>query len=186
MPESSNTTHCLLCATKLVKNGRTAAGTQRWQCPHCKASSVRKRNDVTRKHQLDKFLTWLLGKHSQAETDGLTGRSLRDQTGWCWNITPRLPTVTIPPKYVLIDGTYIGSWCLLIATDEQHTPLAWQWCSAESQAAWEALQRQVPAPLVVIWGLVHVEVTTVSGSECDLCQVSGFVESVLVGLGQSK
>lgn len=150
MPKTSNTNRCLLCETKLVKNGRTTAGTQRWLCPNCKTSSVRKRDDVTRKHQLQQFLTWLLGKHSQAETDGLTGRSFRDRTAWCWNIFPSLPTVTIPPKYVMIDGTYIGSWCLLIATDEHHTPLAWQWCSAESQAAWEALLEQIPAPLVVI------------------------------------
>ncbi|QIM16341.1 hypothetical protein G7067_07755 [Leucobacter insecticola] len=51
---------------------------------------------------------------------------------------------------MIIDGTYIGSWCLLIATDEHQIPLAWQWCSTESQAAWEALLRQIPAPLVVI------------------------------------
>jgi len=50
----------------------------------------------------------------------------------------------------MIDGTYLGSWCLLIATDEHHTPLAWQWCSVESQAAWTALLQQLPAPLVVI------------------------------------
>ena len=150
MPKSSNTTRCLLCDSTLVKNGRTAAGTQRWLCPTCKASSVRRRDDVTRKHQLQQFLTWLLGKLSQAETDCLTGRSFRHQTAWCWRVTPRLPAVTIPPKYVMIDGTYIGDWCLLIATDEHHTPLAWQWCSTESQAAWEALLRQIPAPLVVI------------------------------------
>lgn len=150
MPKTSNTTHCLICNTALVKNGKTAAGTQRWLCPICKASSVRKRGDVTRKHQLSRFLTWLLGKLSQAETDGLTGRSFRDQTAWCWRVTPRLPPVTIPPIYVMIDGTYIGSWCLLIATDEHQKPLAWQWCSTESQAAWEALLKQVPAPLVVI------------------------------------
>ena len=41
-------------------------------------------------------------------------------------------------------------WCLLVATDDYQTPLAWQWCSTESQAAWEALLRKVPAPLVVI------------------------------------
>ena len=133
-----------------MKNGKTAAGTQRWLCPNCKASSVRKRGDVTRKHQLNTFLTWLLGKQSQAETDGLTGRSFRDQTAWCWNIAPTLPKVEDPPKYVMIDGTYLGSWCLLIATDEHHTPLAKQWCSTESQAAWEALLKQIPAPLVVI------------------------------------
>ncbi|QIM15521.1 IS1249 family transposase [Leucobacter insecticola] len=151
MPKPSNTTSCLLCTIKLVKNGKTAAGTQRWKCPSCGASTSRKRDDVTRKHQLDRFFTWLLGKHSQPEITGTqTGRSFRRKAAWCWRITPRLPTVTLPPKYVIIDGTYIGSWCLLIATEEHQIPLAWQWCSTESQAAWEALLRQIPAPLVVI------------------------------------
>lgn len=151
MPESSNSTRCLLCNTKLVKNGKTAAGTQRWLCPHCRASSTRKRPDLIKTRELDTFLTWLLGKNSQTQAAGHRSRStFHRHTSWCWQITPQLPRVAAPPKYVMIDGTYIGSWCLLIATDEHHTPLAWQWCSTESQAAWEALLRQVPAPLVAI------------------------------------
>ena len=107
--------------------------------------------DVTRRHQLNTFLAWLLGKNSQTQAAGNHHRAtFHRRTAWCWNITPRLPSITIPPKYVMIDGTYIGDWCLLIATDEHNTPLAWQWCSTESQAAWEALLRKVPAPLVVI------------------------------------
>lgn len=134
-----------------MKNGKTAAGTQRWKCPACGASSTRKRSDITHKHQRDTFLTWLLGKHSQTEAAGRQHRStFHRHTAWCWNITPHLPTIEIPPRYVMIDGTYIGTWCLLIATDEHHTPIAWQWASGESQAAWAALLRQVPAPLVVI------------------------------------
>ena len=141
----------MLCDLPLVKNGRNTAGNQRWRCQNCGASSVRKRPDLTRQHQLHSFLKWLLGKQSQPEiTRTQTGRSFRRNIAWCWNITPELPKVTIPPKYVIIDGTYIGSWCLLIATDEHQIPLAWQWCSTESQAAWEALLRQIPAPLVVV------------------------------------
>jgi len=140
----------MVCNSKLVKNGRTAAGNQRWKCPSCGASSTRKRADVTRRAQLDRFLHWLLGKQSQAETDGLTGRSFRDQVKWCWHITPTLPLVTKPPKVVIIDGTYLADYGLLIAVNEQQTPLAWQWCSNESEAAWAALLRQIPAPEVVV------------------------------------
>ncbi len=117
----------------------------------CGASSTRKREDVTRKHQLEKFLAWLLGKNSQTQSAGKQHRSTFSRhTAWCWRVSPELPKVTIPPKYVIIDGTYIGSWCLLIATDERQIPLAWQWCATESQAAWEALLKQIPAPLVVV------------------------------------
>lgn len=133
-----------------MKNGKTAAGTQRWKCPNCGVSSSRKRGDVTSKAQLEQFLHWLLGKRSQAETDGLTGRSFRDQIAWCWRIRPTLPPVTIPPRIVIVDGTYLADHGLLIATDEHQTPLAWQWCARESTASWSALLTQIPAPLVVI------------------------------------
>lgn len=141
----------MLCQTRLIKNGKTAAGTQRWLCPQCRASTVRKRADRSEHFQLERFLKWLLGKASQAEITGTSsGRSFRRQYAWCWRVAPRLPVVTGPPRFVMIDGTYLGSWCLLIATDEWQKPLAWQWCSTESQAAWTALLEQIPAPFVVI------------------------------------
>jgi hypothetical protein len=147
---STNTTLYLLCDVKLVKNGRNTAGNQRWKCPSCGASSVWKRADRSRFFTLQHFLVWLLGKHSQAETDGLTGRSFRDRIAWCWRIHPKLPEASEPPKVVIIDGTYLADHGLLIATDEQQIPLAWQWCAREGTAAWSALLTQVPAPLVVV------------------------------------
>ncbi|WP_419672792.1 transposase-like zinc-binding domain-containing protein, partial [Agromyces seonyuensis] len=70
----------MVCGTGLVKNGRHPSGTQRWRCPACGASSVRRRPDVTRREQLRKFVTWVTGKHTQAELDGTaTGRSFRRQ-----------------------------------------------------------------------------------------------------------
>lgn len=150
MPTTPNTTHHLLCGTKYVKNGRTAAGTQRWKCPTCGTSHTRTRPDVTNKAVLDTFLAWLLGKHSQQETDGLTGRSFRARIKWCWNIHPPLPPITIPPRVAIIDGTYLADHGLLIAIDEYQHPLATQWCARESTASWTALLQQVPAPLVVV------------------------------------
>lgn len=151
MPNSSNTTCCLLCNTLLVKNGRTAAGTQRWKCPNCGASSIRKRGDVARRHQLTRFLTWLTRKHSQTDLGGASAaRQFRRDTAWCWEITPRLGPVTTTHHTILVDGIYIGSWCLLIAVTEQLQVLAWQWCARESTAAWAALPARIPAPTVVV------------------------------------
>ncbi len=134
-----------------MKNGRTATGTQRWRCPICGASSVRKRDDVTRRHQLTAFLSWLVGKHSQAEiTNTATGRSLRRDTAWCWDIEPRLGPVETVHHQVLVDGIWIGSWCLLIAVTETLQVLAWQWCARESTAAWTALLERIPTPTVIV------------------------------------
>lgn len=151
MGTASNSTRCLVCGAPLVKNGRTAAGTQRWRCPDCGASSVRKRNDVTRRHQLAAFLEWLIGKQSQAESDGTaTGRSFRRDTAWCWDVQPRLGPVETIHHQVLIDGIWIGSWCLLIAVTDKLEVLAWQWSGGESTAAWTALLERIPAPGVVV------------------------------------
>ncbi|PPF43813.1 hypothetical protein C5B85_11730 [Pseudoclavibacter sp. AY1F1] len=97
------------------------------------------------------FLQWLLGKQSQQEiTNTKTGRSLRRRTSWCWEIEPTLGPVESTYPVVLIDGIYLGSWCLLIAVTEELQVLAWQWCSKESAAAWTALLTRIPAPLVVV------------------------------------
>jgi hypothetical protein len=111
---------------------------------------VRKRDDVTRRHQLTAFLGWLIGKASQAEVDGLTGRSFRHSTAWCWGVEPRLGPVSRIHHQVLVDGIWIGSWCLLIAVTEKLEVLAWQWCGGESTAAWIALLERIPAPTVIV------------------------------------
>lgn len=133
-----------------MKNGRTAAGTQRWRCQNCGASSVRKRDDVTRRHQLTVFLTWLLGKQSQVEAHGTSGRTFRRSTVWCWDIQPRLGPVETVRKQILVDGIWIGKWCLLIAVTDTLEVLAWQWSGGESTAAWSALFERIPAPDVVV------------------------------------
>lgn len=50
----------------------------------------------------------------------------------------------------MVDGIWIGSWCLLIALSDTGRVLAWQWCGGESTAAWAALFPQVPAPAVLV------------------------------------
>lgn len=91
-----------------------------------------------------------MGKSSQAEMDALTGRSFRQSTAWCWNLQPSLPPATTIHHTVLIDGIWIGTWCLLIAVTEDLHVLAWQWCGRESTAAWAALLEQIEAPAVVV------------------------------------
>lgn len=51
---------------------------------------------------------------------------------------------------VLVDGIWIGSWCLLIALSDTGHVIAWQWAARESTAAWEALFDQFPPPEVVV------------------------------------
>ncbi|WP_437585006.1 IS1249 family transposase [Paramicrobacterium sp. CJ85] len=134
-----------------MKNGKTAAGTQRWRCRSCGSSQSRKRPDVTRREQLRRFVSWLIGKQSQAEIDHTgTGRSFRRLTAWCWDVQPQLPPTETVYHAVMVDGLWVGTWCLLIALSDTGSVLAWQWCGGESTAAWTALLEQIPAPAVLV------------------------------------
>lgn len=149
MQVARNHPRCGVCGTKLVKNGTTSAGRTRWRCKACGASTVRSRVDVTRRAQLDRFVGWLLNPSPQCSLGG-TGRSFRASTAWCWNVEVPQPTVTgeVLPT-VMLDGTYLQGWCLLIAFSGQHV-LGWQWCDRESKPAWTALLERLPAPEMVV------------------------------------
>lgn len=105
---------------------------------------------MTHREQLHRFLTWLTGKHTQADLDGGTGRTFRDQTAWCWDLEPRMPVTGEVHDAILVDGIWVGSWCLLIALSDTGHVLAWQWAARESTAAWTALFEQVPPPEVIV------------------------------------
>ncbi|WP_441426410.1 IS1/IS1595 family N-terminal zinc-binding domain-containing protein [Arthrobacter sp. YAF34] len=79
-----------MCGRTLVRNGKTAAGKQRYRCLDCGASRSGERPDVSRRAELEAFLGWLLGSGSQAGVVAFgTPRSFRRRTEWCWNIAPR-------------------------------------------------------------------------------------------------
>jgi hypothetical protein len=105
---------------------------------------------VTRRTQLGAFHTWLLGKDSQKAVGGGTGRSFRARVAWCWDLEVPQPEPTGQiHRQIIVDGTYFGGWCVLIAFDGQHV-LGWQWCDQEKKAAWAALLKRFPAPDVVV------------------------------------
>ena len=96
-------------------------------------------------------MKWLTGKQTQAEIDGTaTGRSFRRDTAWCWDVEPRLEPATTIFHAVLVDGIWIGEYCLLIALSDKGNVLAWQWSGGESVAAWKALLNQVEAPGILV------------------------------------
>ncbi|NKG22893.1 IS1249 family transposase, partial [Paeniglutamicibacter terrestris] len=150
MNGSGKSKHCDVCGSRLKRNGKTTAGTQRWRCIDCGASSVRKRSDLARKAELDQFLQWLMGKDSQAEIGPGGGRTFRRSTQWCWNIEPALAVTGEIHGQVQMDGIYLGrGWCCLIAIANGHV-IGWQWCDTEKSAAWLALMELIPAPRAVV------------------------------------
>lgn len=140
--------YCSVCKTKLKKRGKTRAGTQRWYCRVCQASSVRLRRDLSRSLVFQRFLRWLLGKASQTELDG-SSRTFRDQTSWCWNVP--VPTVLSGEIHhcVIVDGIRVGGKVCLIARTVYYV-ISWVWVPYESSAYWCELFRLLPAPTYVV------------------------------------
>lgn len=111
---------------------------------------MRRRPDLHRRAELDRFLTWLLGKESQAAFGPGAGRTFRRNTAWCWRIEPVLPATGEIHDQIQMDGIYLGrGWCCLIAIANGNV-IGWQWCDTEKKAAWLALLEQFPAPRVVV------------------------------------
>lgn len=162
MPGPRNSPVCGVCGNKLVKNGTTSAGRTRWRCKTCGASTTRYRPDITRKAELDKFLTWLLDDRPPADLAS-SARTFRRETAWCWNIeVPPPAPAAVPHTLVMLDGTYFQRWCLLIAFDGHHV-IDWQWCDREKKIAWQQITGRQPAPTVAVidggTGL-HAAITT--------------------------
>ena len=124
---------CGVCGVKMMKNGYTSAGKRRWRC-RCGASQIDTKPGKTRLAHFTSFLNYLLGKLSQGEISGTTGRGLRRRWVWCWKIpTPDIEITGKVYDQVFIDGIYLThTWCLLIAHNGTHV-VAWQWVISVSQ-----------------------------------------------------
>ena len=133
----------------MQKRGKTAAGTQRWLCLPCSRSHSLGHETQARGRLLDRFVTWLLGKQSQAELSGTTERTWRAQTAWCWDIAPPYQPSGEVHQTVVIDGIRVGSLVCLIARTTEYV-IAWTWAPYESSTTWSELFDQLPAPGFVV------------------------------------
>lgn len=144
-----NSPSCGVCGLKQVRNGKTSSGRTRWRCRSCGFSSTQSRADISRKAELDHFLTWLLDER-KPEDLASSARTFRRKTRWCWRIEvpPPVPDGVVH-DVVILDGTYFQSWCLLIATDGRHV-IDWQWCDREKKIAWQQILNRWPAPMMAV------------------------------------
>lgn len=140
--------YCKICRGKLKQRGKTAAGTQRWYCRVCRHSLTKPRPDLSRVFVFESFLSWLLGKDSQAELGG-SARTFRDQTSWCWDV-PVPPVLTGEVhQAIVIDGIRVAGRVCLIARTKRYV-IAWLWVERENSTNWSLLLQLVPAPAYVV------------------------------------
>ena len=146
----------------MKRSGRTAAGTQRWKCTACNASTTAAtsaapgpgsgrrpgpgRQEVA---DLDLFVSWATSTSSQAQLYGGDDRAFRRRTSWCWQVpvpAPRPETGHL--DQVFIDGIWLRhDWVLLIARSTTNV-IGWQWAAGESTAAYQTLLSPIPPPQV--------------------------------------
>lgn len=131
----------------MVRNGKTAAGSQRWLCRSCRATSTHKIDNTAK--LLATFLRWLFSSRTQADM-GWSARTFRRKCSQFWNIWPLpLPTGEVH-RVVLVDGIRIARGVhVLIASSEEHV-LGWYLARSENSRAWSALMAPIPEPEVVV------------------------------------
>lgn len=132
----------------MQKRGKTAAGTQRWLCVHCRRSHSLGHDTQQRGRLLDRFVAWLLGKQSQEEL-AVPARTWRQQIQWCWEVVPKPDQMSEVHPVIILDGIRVGSLVCLIARTPRAV-LAWRWVGWESSTTWGMLLAAIPAPAVVV------------------------------------
>lgn len=145
--EGVNNPKCGACGAKMKGNGTTKAGTKRWRCPKCGASSVR-RHDSSAK-QLEAFLRWLLSKDAVADLKTSRATFWR-KTAWAWGIWPIAPFTGEVHDVVFLDGIWLRRRAVvLIAVAGGHV-VGWHLAQTECAAAWAALMMRIPAPKMAV------------------------------------
>jgi hypothetical protein len=132
----------------MQKRGKTAAGTQRWLCAFCVRSHALGHEAQKQGRLLDRFVSYLLGKQSQAEL-GVSDRTFREQTAWCWDIVPYPPVTGEYHSVLLVDGTRVAKQVCLVAANNTHA-LAWMWAPWESSTTWQPLLACTIRPRVIV------------------------------------
>ncbi len=140
--------HCETCKNKLQKRGKTATGKQRWLCHCCAQSKLSLRPDLSRGYELERFVSWLLGKLAQNELEQ-PPRTFRNQTSWCWNVAPPNTLTGEIHHAVVVDGIRVGSNVCLIARTTDYV-ITWVWMPYESSQYWTELLRLLPQPKYVV------------------------------------
>ncbi|MCH3943422.1 MAG: IS1249 family transposase [Atopobiaceae bacterium] len=127
--------------------GKTKAGSQRWRCPSCGATSTRPID--TSAKRLDEFLAWLLYGERQADLPG-GGRTFRRRTSRFREVWPMPPLVDEVFDVVYVDGIWVArDVVVLIACTDEHV-LGWYVARSENPRSWGALLCRIAPPAIVI------------------------------------
>ncbi len=138
---------CEICHSKMIRNGRTSSGRQRWRCKKCGSSSVHKNN--TRSRDLEMFVGWLLSRKRQKDMP-CGERTFRRHVKEFWELWPLPRPVDEIHRVVYVDGLWISrQYVVLIACTEKHT-LSWTLARRENSESWRRLLSTIAPPDMVV------------------------------------
>ncbi|MEW6880995.1 IS1/IS1595 family N-terminal zinc-binding domain-containing protein, partial [Trueperella pyogenes] len=139
---------CPICDEPCKKEGKIAAGSQRWYCKNCRYSFTSTRTDQQKLAQLREFCDYVTDTEPKRCLAGWLRTWDRDHA-WCWDTPPVWEPTGEVYDQIFIDGTYIAhSWCVLIAATTDGV-IDYQLCHQESKAAYTSLLKRILAPQVV-------------------------------------
>jgi hypothetical protein len=142
-----NTIKCPVCGGKTIRYGKTKAGSQRWQCVSCKASTTHKIDNDAK--LLNMFLSWLLSKRLQRHMPG-GGRTFRRKCAKFWALWAMPPLIDEVHHVVYIDGIYLGRNVVILIARSDKCVLGWYLARSENSRAYSALMRRIAPPDVVV------------------------------------
>jgi hypothetical protein len=130
----------------MQKWGKDVRGKPRFRCPTCKISTQRKRTDVTQKHRLELFTTWLLGKLELGWYATKYGVSRQTLFNWFvpfWLVEPQPKTVNIRDAVLIIDGKYIDFGATILVITTLGKVVTWLFTYRENSQAWFVILSQL-------------------------------------------
>lgn len=146
---------CEICGGGMRRHGKTKAGTERYFCPRCRASTTIRRDDTRLRHEKDRLIEWLTGvddKDAIAKKYGVTRRALSKEFRKFFLENPDgMAPIGYEAKRLIVDAKFIhGSMlCALIAVDENDR-IFWQFADGENYETWYAALVHFKPPEVVV------------------------------------
>ena len=147
---------CKICSYKLQKRGKTAAGTQRYFCPHCHRYCVRKRVDLAVRNHFKLYLDWQVGKPSLQEIANNHKTTRQTLNKWFKPFRNQeiVPIhVSCQQQVIIIDG-YGFTHCSCVALIVQLNTgkiVTWKFAQVECFSCWmETLNQVQEFPFAVV------------------------------------
>ncbi len=138
----------------MCRHGVTTAGTQRWRCPACATTAVRRRPDAREIRFRQSFVRWVCGTKTLTEIADecrVERRTLTRRFGSFLNTPPTALSHTNTDAVLVLDAIWLGgrSAVALIA----RTPAvvrSWGFAPAESYDAWGSFVATLRKPSAVV------------------------------------